>query len=74
MFVIKFSIEKQIKTFWTAGFFLNFFQNGTFEPMHEIWFFWTKSILLKDYENGNKKNVLNMSQGLPHPGLMQEKV
>ena len=32
-----------------------FFQNGTFEPVHEIWkVFLAKSILLKHYENGNK--------------------
>ena len=33
-----------------------FFQNGTFEPVDEIWFFFlAKSILLKHYENNNKK-------------------
>ena len=32
-----------------------FFQNGTFEPVHEIWNFLTKSILLKHYEYANKK-------------------
>ena len=32
-----------------------FFQKGTFEPLHEIWFFLAKSIILKHYENGNKK-------------------
>ena len=43
--------------------------------MHEIWiYFLTKSILLKHYENANKKNVHNMSQGPPNPGFMQEKV
>ena len=36
--------------------------------------FWTKSILLKYYENDNKKNTYNMSQGPPNPGFMQEKV
>ena len=48
------------------------------------WHFWTcawnskiflaKIILLKHYENGNKKNIHNLSQGPPNPGLMQEKV
>ena len=48
------------------------------------WHFWTcawnsknflaKSILLKHYENGDKKFFHNMSQGLPNPGFMQEKV
>jgi hypothetical protein len=37
-------------------------------------FFWAKSIILKHYENGNKKNIQNMSQGLPNQGLIQEKV
>ena len=34
---------------------LQFCQNGTFEPVHEIQIFLTKSILLKHYENGYKK-------------------
>ena len=47
----------------------------TFEPVHEIQiFFLAKSILLKHYENGNKKIFSNVSQGLPNPGFMQEKV
>ena len=50
-------------------------QNGTFEPVYEIWIFLAKSILLKQYEKGNKKkNIHNLSQGLPNPGFMQEKV
>ena len=32
-----------------------FFQNGTFEPVHEIQHFFAKSILLKHNENDNKK-------------------
>ena len=28
----------------------HFWQNGTFEPLHEIQFFFAKSILLKHYE------------------------
>ena len=34
----------------------HFFQNGTFEPMHDIWKKkLAKSILLKPYENDIKK-------------------
>ena len=52
-----------------------FCQNGTFEPVHEIQKkFLAKIILLKHYENGNKNFFRNMSQGLPNPGFMQEKV
>ena len=48
-----------------------FCQNGTFEPVHEIQnFFLAKTILLKHYENGNKKNIHNLSQGPPNPGFM----
>ena len=36
--------------------------------------FLAKSILLKHYENGNKKNIHNLSKGPPNPGFMQEKV
>ena len=32
-----------------------------------------KSILLKHYQNGNMKNIHNMSQGLPNRGFIQEK-
>ena len=49
-------------------------QNGTFEPVQKIWFFLAKSNLLKQYENDNKKNFHNMSQGPPNPGFAQEKV
>ena len=57
------------------GAIFHFCQNGTFEPMHEIQKkILAKSILLKHYENGNKKFFCNMSQGLPNPGFMQEKV
>ena len=51
-----------------------FFQNVTFESMHEISIFFAKSILLKHYGNGNKKNIQNTSQGPPNPGFMQKKV
>ena len=37
-------------------------------------FFSSKSIHLKYYEDGNKKNILNMPQGWPNPGFMNEKV
>ena len=57
------------------------FGNFSFLPK---WHFWTrawnsknflaKSILLKHYENGSKIFFCNLSQGLPNPGLMQEKV
>ena len=37
---------------------IQFFQNGTFEPVLEIWiFFLAKSILLKRYENEKKEKV-----------------
>ena len=50
-----------------------FFQNGTFEPMHEIWkkndqIFW--SIM----KMAIRKNIYNVSQGPPNPGFMQETV
>ena len=32
-----------------------FFQNGTFEPMHEIWIFLGQKHSFEHYENGNKK-------------------
>jgi hypothetical protein len=31
-------------------------------------------MLLKHYGNGNKKNIPNLSQGLPNQGFMQENV
>ena len=43
-----------------------------FEPLYD--FFLAKSILLKYFENDNKKNIHNMSQGLPNQGFMQKKV
>jgi hypothetical protein len=50
-------------------------QNGTFETVHEIRnFFLAKSILLKHYENYNKKNIRNLSQGPPNQGFMQGNV
>ena len=55
---------------------VQFCQNGIFEPFHEIqiFFYVDKSILLRHYENANRKKFHNMSQGLPNPGFMQEKV
>ena len=47
-----------------------FFQNGFFETVHEIWNFLAKSIFLKHFKNGDKENIYNMSQGLPNPGFM----
>ena len=45
-----------------------FLQNGTFEPMYEIWNS-AKNIFLRLYEN-----IHDMSQGPPNPGFMQKKV
>ena len=36
--------------------------------------FLAKSFLFKHYENGNKKNIYNMSQGPPNQRFMQKKV
>ena len=36
--------------------------------------FSAESILLKHYEDGNKKNIHNLSQGAPNTGFMQKKV
>ena len=52
-----------------------FFQNGTFEPVHEIWnFFWPKVFFWSIMKMPIRKNIHNMSQGPPNPGFMQEKV
>ena len=52
-----------------------FLQNGTFEWMHKIWnFFWPKSFIWSITKMAIRKNIHNMSQGLPNPGIMQEKV
>ena len=47
-----------------------FLQNGTFEPMHEIWNFFGQ---MHSFET-IWKNIHNMSQGFPNPGFLQEKV
>ena len=52
-----------------------FFQNGTFEPVHEIWnFFWPKVFFWSIMKVPFRKNIHNMPQGPPNPGFMQEKV
>ena len=52
-----------------------FFQNGTFEPVHEIWkFFWPKVFFWSIMKMPIRKNIHNMPQGPPDPGFMQEKV
>jgi hypothetical protein len=50
-------------------------QNGTFEAVHEIWnFLWPKAFFLSIMKMAIRKNFHKMSQGLPNPGFMQEKV
>ena len=52
-----------------------FFQNGTFEPVHEIWnFFWPKVFFWRIMNMLIGKNIHNMPQGPPNPEFMQEKV
>ena len=50
-------------------------QNGTFEPVHEIQnFFWPKAFFWSIMKMAIRIFFRNMSQGLPNPGFMQEKV
>ena len=50
-------------------------QNGTFEPVHEIQnFFRPKAFFWSIMKMAIRKFFHNMSQGLPNPGFMQEKV
>ena len=50
-------------------------QNGTFEPVHEIQnFFRPKAFFWSIMKMVIRKFFRNMSQGLPNPGFMQEKV
>ena len=50
-------------------------QNGTFEPVHEIQnFFWPKPFFWSIMKMAIRNFFRNMSQGLPNPGFMQEKV
>ena len=52
-----------------------FFQNGTFEPVHEIQkFFWPKVFFWSIKKVPFRKNIHNMPQGPPNLGFMQEKV
>ena len=50
-------------------------QNGTFEPVHEIQkIFWPKSFFWSIRKMAIWKFFCNVSQGLPNPGFIQEKV
>ena len=50
-------------------------QNGTFEPVHEIQnFFGPKAFFWSIMKMAIRKFFRNMSQGLPNPGFMHEKV
>ena len=50
-------------------------QNGTFEHVHEIQkFFWPKAFFWSIMKIAIRKIFRNMSQGLPNPGFMQERV
>ena len=50
-------------------------QNGTFEHVHEIQkFFWPKAFFWSIMKMAIRNFFRNMSQGLPNPGFMQEKV
>ena len=52
-----------------------FFQNGTFERVHEIQnFFGPKVFFWSIKKVPLKKNIDNMPQGPPNSGFMQEKV
>ena len=50
-------------------------QNGTFEPVHEIQKkFWPKAFFWSIMKIAIRKNIHNLSLGLPNSGFMQEKV
>ena len=50
-------------------------QNGTFEPVHEIWnFFWPKVFFWSIMNMPLRKNIHNLPHGPPNPGFMHEKV
>ena len=74
--------KNSLSPFWGRHFgnfsFLAIFlfcQNGTFEPMHEIQkFFWSKAFFWSIMKMAIRNLFRNMSQGLPNPGFMQEKV
>ena len=49
-----------------------FFQKGTFEPVHEIRkFFWPKVFFWSIMKMLIRKNIHNTSQGPPNPGFIQ---
>ena len=53
----------------------HFCQNGTFEPVHEIQkIFWPKSFFWSIRKMAIRKFFCNVSQGLPNPGFIQEKL
>jgi hypothetical protein len=53
----------------------HFCQNGTFEPVHEIQKnFWPKAFFSNIMKMAIRIFFRNMSEGLPNPGFMQEKV
>ena len=52
-----------------------FWQNGTFEPVHEIQkLFWPKDFFWSIMKMTFKNNIANMSQGPPNPGFRSVKV
>ena len=52
-----------------------FWQNGTFEPVHEIQnIFWLKDFFWSIMKMSFKKNIYNMSQGPPNPGFRSVRV
>ena len=58
-----------------STFYILCFQNGTFEPMHEIQkIFWPKVFFWSIMKVPFRRNIHNMPQGPPNPGFMQEKV
>ena len=52
-----------------------FFQDGTFEPVHEIRnMFWPKVFFQSIMKMPIKKNIYSMPQGPPNQGFIHEKV
>ena len=51
-----------------------FWQNGTFGPVHEIHFFLPKDFFWSIMKVTFNKNIHNMSQGLPNPGFSSVRV
>ena len=58
------------------GAIFQLFQNGTFEPVHEIVFCFGQkhSFAVHIMKMAIRKNIHNKSQGWPNPGFLQEKV